>query len=384
MVDIDWRPPTHDDRAEWATLLAAIEAVDKRFEVYGPEDLDDEWDSVWSDPEHNAIFGWLGSELVAFGWLRVMVGGHNQHKIECWGGVRPDHRRRGIGTELLTWQLERARKIVPTLDAALPTRIDMDGLAGHHGAIALAERFGFEKRRVFLDLERPLADELPDVQLPDGVELRPWDPALDEAVRLAHNEAFADHWSSEPRTPEMWAQWVTGHRGFRTDLSFVCLADDDIVAYLLAATYPADWEGTGQREGWVQTLGVRRPWRGQGLARALLARSIEAMRAAPDELEVAILGVDYKNPTGAVRLYEGMGFRPARELWLYSASTPERLLVATGDVVDPPCRRRAHEGLQVEVVPPAVHLSCRAPPARTRTAAAPTRPAPTSTSRRAR
>lgn len=317
MNGIDWRTPTRDDLAPWAALLAAIEAADRRGEVYGPDDLDDEWDSVWSDPDRNALFGWVGSDLVAFGWLRVNAGGRAHHRIECWGGVHPAWRARGIGRELLARQLDRAKAIAPTLDASLPTRIDVEASAHRLDAIHLAQRLGFARRRMFFDVVRPLDDPLPDVSpLPPGIDLRPWDASLDEPVRLAHNEAFADHWGSEPRTPELWHQWSTGHRSFRPDLSFVCLAGREVAGYLLAGTFPLDWESTGRREGWVQTLGVRRAWRGRGLARALLRASLEAMRAAPDALDTAILGVDAENLTGALRLYEGMGFRRHQELWL--------------------------------------------------------------------
>ncbi len=72
----------------------------------------------------------------------------------------------------------------------------------------------------------------------------------------------------------------------------------------------ADWEATGVREGWVGQLGVRRAWRRRGLATALLVRSMEAFRAAG--LEAATLGVDTENPTGALGIYERVGFRPIR------------------------------------------------------------------------
>jgi ribosomal protein S18 acetylase RimI-like enzyme len=131
-----------------------------------------------------------------------------------------------------------------------------------------------------------------------------------EPVRLAHNEAFADHWSSEPLTPEEWDRHFVGDAFFRGDLSFVAFDGSEIVGYAVNYVAEADWEATGVREGWVGQLGVRRPWRRRGLATALLVQSMEAFLTAG--LEAATLGVDAENPTRALGVYERVGFRPVR------------------------------------------------------------------------
>jgi ribosomal protein S18 acetylase RimI-like enzyme len=56
---------------------------------------------------------------------------------------------------------------------------------------------------------------------------------------------------------------------------------------------------------------VRRPYRKQGLGRALL---LTGMKALQDErMQWAMLSVDTENLTGALRLYEGVDFRPAKQ-----------------------------------------------------------------------
>ncbi len=58
-------------------------------------------------------------------------------------------------------------------------------------------------------------------------------------------------------------------------------------------------------------VGVGAPaWRRRGLAKALLARSLVAAREAG--FTSAGLGVDAENPTGALGLYESLGFAPER------------------------------------------------------------------------
>jgi ribosomal protein S18 acetylase RimI-like enzyme len=57
----------------------------------------------------------------------------------------------------------------------------------------------------------------------------------------------------------------------------------------------------------VAALGVRRPWRGRGLGRALLLHTFgEFHRRGVTRIS---LGVDSENPTGATKLYESAGMQ---------------------------------------------------------------------------
>jgi mycothiol synthase len=313
MVELRWSPPARDDDPEWAGLLAAIESVDRRGETYDVDDLDDEWTSVWAHPETDATFVWEGPDLVAFGWLKALPGRDKAHRVACWGGVHPDHRRRGVGTSLLAWQVRRANEIAADLDPSLPTSIQLDALEDHRDLLRLASRAGFEPVRRFLDVARPTSLPVPPVADPAGVERRDWEPGLDEPVRLAHAVAFRDHWGSEPRTRDEWRQWYTGHRSFRPDLSGVAVdqATGAVLSYVLVAAYPQDWAHTPV-EAWINTVGTVPAWRGRGIAAWLLSDVLARVAASDTGFERAILGVDADNPTGALRLYRRLGFEDVR------------------------------------------------------------------------
>lgn len=314
MAPLTWRPPTRDDDPAWLDLLAAIEAVDQRGETFLAEDLADEWASVWSDATDDAVFAWDDDLLVAFGWMKTQRTTRDRHKLDLWGGVRPSHRGRGIGAQLLRWQLDRAAAVVPSLDPAFPTDARVEASDQQVELRALAEAHGFVPVRTFLELARPIAGSPAPAGPPAGLELHAWDAAFDEATREAHAEAFADHWGSEPRSVEEWRQWYTGHRCFRPDLSVVLLDPaGEVAAYVLCAAYPQDWHSV-PREVWIQSVGTRRAWRGKGAARAALTAVLAAAGDAPDDFERAILGVDAENPTGAVRVYRGLGFAEVRSV----------------------------------------------------------------------
>jgi GNAT superfamily N-acetyltransferase len=264
---------------------------------------------VWSHPDTDARFGWDGDRLVAFAWLKAMPGQRAHHRVACWGGVHPSHRRLGIGTDLLAWTLRQATEISRRLDDALPTSLQIDAADHQHDLRTIASRAGFEPVRRFLEVARPVAVPAPELPAPAGLHLVPWSSEHDEAARLAHVEAFADHWGSEPRTRDEWTQWYTGHRSFRTDLSVLALdpASGEVASLVLCAAYPQDW-GPVPVEIWINTVGTRRAWRGKGVARWLLADVLRRVAASDDGFERAILGVDEANPTGALRLYRDLGF----------------------------------------------------------------------------
>lgn len=71
----------------------------------------------------------------------------------------------------------------------------------------------------------------------------------------------------------------------------------------------------GRRRGYTETICVRRPWRGRGLARALLARSLRMLQELG--LSEAALTVDADSPSGALRLYKSMGFVVDRQSAVY-------------------------------------------------------------------
>ncbi|MCK4450237.1 MAG: GNAT family N-acetyltransferase [Anaerolineae bacterium] len=67
--------------------------------------------------------------------------------------------------------------------------------------------------------------------------------------------------------------------------------------------------------GWVDSLGVRRPWRRRGLALALLHHSFgEFYRRGKRKVS---LEVDAQSLTGATRLYEKAGMHVDRQYVMY-------------------------------------------------------------------
>ena len=81
-------------------------------------------------------------------------------------------------------------------------------------------------------------------------------------------------------------------------------ADGTVVGAAMARTVDT--------EGWVDVVGVRVPWRGRGVARALLLRVFAGL--AEMGARSASLSVDAENATGASHLYTAAGMR-VRRAW---------------------------------------------------------------------
>ena len=92
----------------------------------------------------------------------------------------------------------------------------------------------------------------------------------------------------------------------RFDLWFVAWEGDEIAGACLCELAEAYNQVHGTKSGLVDDVAVRRPWRRRGVGAALIVAGLRALRSAG--MTAAHLFADAENITGAVRLYERLGF----------------------------------------------------------------------------
>ena len=304
---LQWRAMTEADIDGWHQLIHRMAAVDKPVWTETKADLAEAFDDPANDPAECTALG-LDTEgtVRAVGRVYANAGSPAAH---TWGGVDPDWRRRGIGKALYAWQADRQRR---RFQAAGITggvlRSSTEEQDPAHNALMAA--VGAKVVRYFTEMTRPL-EEIPDAPLPQGFVFVDLDPGDSDAVRLAHNEAFADHWGSEPRDERRWKTLVQ-HPETKPEwsMSVVEAASGETVAYQVASFDPEYKVQSGYDEGFTNLLGVRRRWRGRGLAQSLLAEAMRRFRAGG--MAHAGLGVDTENPSGALALYTRMGYAPTK------------------------------------------------------------------------
>lgn len=317
-LGLRWRALERSDAGDLHTLIAAIEDADGPPYRTDPEEVAEKFDGAWKDMARDSLGGVdADGVLRAYGTVETRPGDTTTVRAFLEGGVHPELRGRAIGRELLAWQVGRGRQRLAASGKELPARLATFVDDGATSTQQLLTAAGFGPRRYYRAMRRDLAMPLPQVQLDPGLRIAPWSPDLDEHVRLAHNDAFRDHWGSEPATAE---SWTTGRSKFAPPWSFAVLdetAEQTLVAgYAMSSRYEHDWAMLGYTAGYTETLGVRRAYRRRGLAPALLAASMTAFRA--DGMQYAELDVDTENPSGAHGLYARLGYEVTHGLALYS------------------------------------------------------------------
>jgi mycothiol synthase len=332
---ITWRPISPDDVEALVELMSAVADADHPEYRATREEIEMAQGFSFVDLARDTIVAVdADGRLVAEGVAVVKPDDEAVVRANVSGSVRPDARRRGIGGRLLDWQIARATRTLATAQPAahvtdpVPTRMGSEVQADSAGAIALLESRGFTPSRYFIEMHRDLAEDLPEVPAPEGLRLIPVTRAWWERARLAKNEVFRDHWGSEPVSVERWEAYLSLPSA-RDDLSVIAVTgdgDDAVVAgFAMAEVTPADWEAAGYSSAYVALVGVRREFRGRGLAQALLSAALAGFRA--EGVQRAVLDVDSDSPTGALGLYEHLGFTQASRSAVYEREvgmTPPR------------------------------------------------------------
>jgi mycothiol synthase len=304
------RPLTAGDGAAVAALVAASEQVDDTGEYPDAEDLTEWWTGWDMDFGRDGVAVSDGSGLVvAFATALAPRNFRGTFTVHLEGRVRPDHRRKGIGRALLEWQLARGAEIHAERHPEAPGRLTVPVTEAMASLEALVTDAGLTAERWYRHMRRPLTD-LPGPQAVPGVELVPFTWDRDDEIRRAHNAAFTEHHGSAERDAVAWQTMFTGQRAFRPELSVLALEDGAVLGYVLAYVYEADCAATGVRETHFGQIGVVPRVRGRGLATALITAALRT--GAEHGCERAGLEVDEDNVTGALRLYEKLGFATTR------------------------------------------------------------------------
>jgi mycothiol synthase len=248
-------------------------------------------------------------------------GGHAVGFESCWnrnntgriyadGYVHPEFFGQGIGTYLLRWAETRAQDHLASYPEDVLIRL-LAGLYGNdQGSLDLFQAEGFQAIRHFWHMRINMTEAPAAPELPTDISIRTLVRDQDEhAVHEAMTESFRDHWGSVPTPFDEWAARRIEIAGFDPSLWF--LAIDNATGQVAGAALCRFRD-----QAWVDTLGVRRPWRKHGLGMALLRHAFgEFYQRGSRQVG---LGVDAQNPTGATRLYERAGMEISQRFVTYA------------------------------------------------------------------
>jgi mycothiol synthase len=261
------------------------------------------------DPEQDMLFAEVSGETIAFSRVWWAEEGTGERLYISLGFVHPDWRRKGLGTAMLRYNEGRLREIARAHPDEIRKSFRAWATDAEQGAHALFARAGYEAVRHYVEMIRPITPPRPDAPLPAGLVVRAVEPDQIRAIWEGMQEASREHWGYVPPTEQDYERWTTG-RLFAPDLWKVAWDGEQVAGMVLNRLDRVQNEQYGRRRGYTHGVFVRRPWRRHGLARSLLVLSIEMFREMG--MEETALGVDTQNPSGALRLYESLGYRPVR------------------------------------------------------------------------
>lgn len=261
------------------------------------------------DPAADMLMVEIDSELVGYSrvWWQQVEDGPRVYMH--FAQLLPAWRKMGLRQLMLRHNEHRLRAIAADHGTVAPRTFECWAGEGEVDWIRLLEEEGYRAIRYSFSMVRPSLNDIPDVPLPAGLEVRPVKPAEIPQIWAAAREAFRDHWgfSEAEWADDGWfASWQE-RPSFKPELWQVAWDGDQVAGMVLNFIDEIENERFNRRRGYTETICVRRPWRRRGLARALIARSL-ALHKAQGMTETA-LGVDAENPSGALQLYKSMGYQ---------------------------------------------------------------------------
>jgi ribosomal protein S18 acetylase RimI-like enzyme len=283
MSSLPLRPLHEDDAEQVAALFVAAYGEGRRLDA-------------------EEVRSWLHNGEIDADWIRVLeidgrVVGYGDILVEP-DVVQFDVAAPGHWEVFFDWaEGEAGSRGVPRVRANFEHGHELEQLAAARG---------YRYFRSSYTMETALDAPVP-VTFPADIELRTYRDEDEAALRSALNEAFAADPFWHTVTPSHFREFYLGARGYDPALWLLAWDGDELAGFSL--NYP---ERVGDPTlGWVETLGVRAPWRRRGLGGALLCSAFNALYdRGPRRVG---LGVDAENATGALRLYEGAGMHRVRQ-----------------------------------------------------------------------
>lgn len=267
------------------------------------------------DPYQDMVMAEVAGELVGYArawWLQLHG---STHTYTTFGLIRPEWRRRGLGTAMLHRLQARLRVIAAGHPRDVPRLLEGSTDDSVAGTEALFGANGYTAVRHAFDMVRPSLEAIQDAALPAGLAVRPVQPEHYRAIWEADAEAFADHWGATQPSEAGYQAWLHHPIIFTPELWQVAWAGDEVAGMVRSFIDRNENEEYGRARGYTEFISTQRPWRKRGLARALILRSLRLLR--DHGMTDASLSVDTENPSGALQLYERCGFQTTKRYTVY-------------------------------------------------------------------
>jgi GNAT superfamily N-acetyltransferase len=314
-----------EDFHHMANITRLSAEVDGTERADTPEELENFFAHLTNcDPYTDMIFAEVdpgdGREPDVIGYSRGtwrMEESSGECRYMFFGRILPAWRRKGIGHTMLGWMEDRLREIAAGHPAQVEKYFKSIAAQGETSLAAMLEKAGYQPVRYWFEMVRPDLENIPNYPLPEGLEVRPALPEHYRAIWEADNEASRDHWGFTEPSEEDYQAWLTDKTTFQPQLWQIAwdIATNQVAGQVKTYIDHEQNKLYDRQRGWTESISVRRPFRRRGLARALIAGSLQIQKQ--EGMTESALGVDSENLSGATRVYEDCGFRIAKRTTFY-------------------------------------------------------------------
>ncbi len=311
------RPLTLDDAGCYADTVNAISAhigIDDRIQ---PESALLEWNEPGFELGRSSIGIFDGNGLLA-GYATFWATAETPVRPSVDWGVHPRYHNDNLENHLLGWANKESSEVIPRCPADARISLCTETHQGYAFAENALVQAGFSASRSFYDMEIKMKGRPAAPAFPAGIVVRPYDhghdlPLLVNVVR----DSFSDHFGyiEEPyeKDLELFRHWLDNDPYFAPELVIfpVAEATGEVAGCLLGLTQ----DHRDPSAGYIDTVGVRQPYRRRSLASAMLQRSFAAFWDRG--IKTVHLDVDGESLTNAVALYERAGMHVYRRYTVY-------------------------------------------------------------------
>ncbi len=294
--------------------LVTTEQIDLSYSLIPAEDLEHNFVIIEHKTDGVVGYGRTGSEDTPEGHVHYWI-----------APLYQEHFNRSLFTGLISGLEQRA--VERGRERAGLTQL-VRGNLPHPGPdqpvsdtpVAWLQEVGYRTARFFASMVRPHLDDIPELALPDGVDVRPVRPEHLRTIWEAQVANFAGSFGQQASKEEHWLE-------FRDDpiadptMWKIAWAGDEVVGQIRNYVKHQENETLGRLRGYTEHISTNADWRGRGLASALLSLSLREVRERG--MTEAALGVDTENPADAFGIYSRLGF----QLTAYTAVMDKPLIL---------------------------------------------------------
>lgn len=294
------------DYPKMITILSGAAQADQEEDVYTLENLRHDYSHLTHcDPATDMLFAEINGQTLAYcraTWHQETAPNDRIYTVVF--NIHPAAREKGVEVPMLRWCEARLRAIAAEHPQDSTRYFQAFCSAQKTAYIKTLESLGYEPIRYNFEMSRSL-ENIPEAELPAGIEVRPVETADARKVWEASMEAFRDHWGfAEPEEEDFIA--YQGSKYFQPELWQVAWDGDEIAGSVMNYIDHDYNQQLNRKRGWTEEISTRREWRRKGIAKALIVRSMH-LHKAKGMTEVG-LGVDTQNPNGALQLYQSLGY----------------------------------------------------------------------------